>query len=91
MSGGVDSAVAAYLLKQQGYRKLYALVTSENRDSVAFHEALGYRQIATFPDCGYKFDRLHSLIWLEKDLNSVENTKTSPTPFPDLGKITQKL
>lgn len=79
------------LLKQQGYRKLYALVTSENRDSVAFHEALGYRQMATFPDCGYKFDRLHSLIWLEKDLNSVENTKASPVAFPELGKIAQKL
>ena len=79
------------LLKLQGYRKLYALVTSENRDSVAFHEALGYRQIATFPDCGYKFGRLHSLIWLQKDLNSVENTKRPPTPFLSFGKNNQKL
>lgn len=79
------------LLKQQGYRKLYALVTSENRNSVAFHEALGYRQMATFPDCGYKFGRLHSLIWLEKDLNSVENTKTAPTPFLAFGKNCQKI
>ncbi|MBQ7340670.1 MAG: N-acetyltransferase [Oscillospiraceae bacterium] len=79
------------LLKQQGYRKLYALVTSENRISLAFHEALGYRQIATFPDCGYKFGRLHSLVWLEKDLNSVENTKSTPTPFSSFGKNYQKL
>lgn len=79
------------ILTQQGYRKLYALVTSENRVSVAFHEALGYRQIATFPDCGYKFDRLHSLIWLEKDLNSVENAKTVPMPFSTFGKNCQKL
>ncbi len=79
------------LLKLQGYRKLYALVTSENRSSVIFHEALGYRQMATFSDCGYKFGRLHSLIWLEKDLNSVENTKALPIAFPVIGKNTQKL
>lgn len=79
------------ILTQQGYWKLYALVTSENQISVAFHEALGYRQIATFPDCGYKFGRLHSLIWLEKDLNSVENTKSLPTPFSAFGKNYQKI
>lgn len=79
------------LLKEQGYRKLYALVTSENRISLSFHEALGYRQTATFPDCGYKFDRLHSLIWLEKDLNPVENTKSAPTSFSVFGKNRQKL
>jgi len=79
------------VLKAQGYRKLYALVTSENTGSVLFHEALGYRQMATFPDCGYKFGRLHSLIWLQKDLNSVENTKDIPVPFSSFGKNTQKL
>lgn len=79
------------ILKLQGYRKLYALVTSENTASVLFHEALGYRQTALFPDCGYKFDRLHGLIWLEKDLNSVENTKAAPIAFPALGKNAQNL
>ena len=79
------------ILKLQGYRKLYALVTSENQNSVAFHKALGYRHMALFPDCGYKFGRLHGLIWLEKDLNFVENTKAAPMPFPALGKNSQKL
>ena len=41
------------LMKRLGYRVLYAIVTSENAPSIAFHEALGYRQRALFPDCGY--------------------------------------
>ena len=77
------------ILKAQGYRKLYVLITTENRGSVVFHEAAGYRHLATFPDCGYKFGELHGIIWLEKDLNSVENTKTAPIPFPVLGKNSQ--
>ena len=79
------------ILKCQGYRKLYVLITTENRDSVLFHEALGYRHLATFPDCGYKFQRLHGIIWMEKDLNPVDSYKDFPVPFPVFGNNSEKL
>ena len=56
------------ILGEQGYRKTYALVTSDNEGSLAFHEAVGFRQIAFFPECGYKFGRFYGVTWLEKTL-----------------------
>lgn len=67
------------LMKRLGYRVLYAIVTSENAPSVAFHEALGYRKRAFFPDCGYKFGRWVGTVWLEKSLGFVENPTEMPT------------
>lgn len=62
----------------QGYEVIYALVTSENTASLAFHRALGYREIAEFPYCGIKFGRRLGVIWLEKRKESVE----IPTKMP---------
>ena len=58
------------ILKKQGYRKVYAIITTANEASVAFHQAVGYRHTATFPDCGYKFGQWYGTVWLEKDLNT---------------------
>ncbi len=83
------------LLKQQGYRLLYALVTSENTASLAFHRAVGFADCAVFEDCGYKFGRLHSVIWLKKQLNPVETTIAPPVPVGAIvnndGKFTEIL
>ncbi len=67
------------ILKKQGYYVLYALITEENRESIRFHEGLGYKIRAEFPDCGMKFHRWLGLVWMEKRLNSVE----IPTKYPD--------
>jgi phosphinothricin acetyltransferase len=37
------------ILKAQGYRKTYAIVTSENDASLAFHQAVGFRVTAAMP------------------------------------------
>lgn len=66
------------LLDTQGYRILYALVTTANAPSVAFHKALGYRQVALFPNCGWKLGQWHGVIWLQKDIGP----DTPPTAFP---------
>ncbi len=36
--------------------------------SVAFHEKMGYRMIGEFHDCGFKFNRWYSMVWMEKML-----------------------
>lgn len=66
------------ILTRQGYRTVYAVVTSANASSLAFHKALGYREFAHFPECGFKFGTWHGISWLEKRLNSVE----TPSNFP---------
>ncbi len=58
------------ILKLQGYRILYALITSENTASLAFHKAVGFSPCAEFKSCGFKFGRQHSVIWLQKTLNT---------------------
>ena len=55
-------------IRRQGYRLCYGLVTEENTGSCAFHLAMGYRQLAVFPRCAYKFGRCRGVIWFEKRL-----------------------
>lgn len=56
------------ILRRQGYCIAYAVVTSANEGSCAFHEALGYTAAATFPDCGFKFGQWYGTVWYEKRL-----------------------
>ena len=75
------------LLKQQGYRKLYALITSDNPGSLRFHEALGYRFLAEFADSGIKFQKLYSVVWMEKALNCGEIPSHFPPPIHQIVNV----
>ena len=64
-------------LAQRNFRNLYACIAVPNgddpyltMDSVRFHESLGYTLCGTFHNCGYKFDRWYSMVWMEKILNA---------------------
>lgn len=74
-------AVLEELLWRQGYRKIYALITSENTGSLAFHEKVGYRFSAAFPGCGFKFGRWLGVTWMEKQSNLVEIPSGPPVPW----------
>ena len=61
------------VLKARGFLNLYACigypdVPDEYLDynSAQFHEHLGYRTVGTFHQCGFKFGRWYSMIWMEK-------------------------
>lgn len=75
------------LLKAQGYRKLYALITSDNPGSLRFHEAMGYRFLAQFSDSGIKFQKLYSVIWMEKTLNDGEIPNNFPSPINEIVNV----
>ena len=66
------------VLAEQGYRKTYAVITSDNPASLRFHEARGFRTIGEFPGCGIKFGKLYSVVWMEKALNNGEIPKNFP-------------
>jgi phosphinothricin acetyltransferase len=69
------------ILQRQGYRKVYAIITTANKPSVAFHEAVGYRLTATMPNCGYKFGQWYGTVWMEKDLNTWDSPPRNPIPM----------
>ena len=75
------------ILKTQGYRTLYALITSENTGSLAFHEALGFCFRAEFPACGYKLGRWLGVIWMEKQLLAPGNPKNFPQKWMECNEI----
>ena len=78
------------ILEKQGYHILYALVTAENRESIAFHEKFSYGKQAFFPDCAVKFGRWLGLFWMEKRLKTVEIPTDPPTAWVSIGQKGEK-
>ena len=79
------------VLKKQGYQVLYALITAENRESLRFHEKMGYCVKAEYDRCGYKFGRWLGLIWMEKRINFVENPSGFPTAWMSIVENAENL
>ena len=69
------------ILDAQGYYLLYSLVCGENENSMRFHEKRGYRTVAHFPACGFKFGRWLDLNWMEKRLKGVDPPGGVPVPW----------
>ncbi len=60
-------------LKAQGILNLYACIGYPDKadeyldyNSAQFHGHMGYKTVGTFHQCGYKFGRWYSMIWMEK-------------------------
>ncbi len=60
-------------LKNMGISNLYACiaVTDEQdehltNDSVFFHKKMGYKTVGKFSECGIKFSKKYSVVWMEK-------------------------
>ena len=79
-------AVLEDLLRAQGVLDMLASIALPERedehltlDSVRFHAALGFREIARFPDIGNKFGSWYSMVWMDKVLG-----EHGPAPAPVL-------
>ena len=66
------------ILFYQGYRRIYALITAENQNSITFHKKLGYTLRGVFPNAGFKFGRWIGVVWMDKASFSVD----LPSNFP---------
>ena len=53
-------------LREIGIHNLYAIVMYPGEGSVEFHERMGYRIVGTLTNCGEKFGRLLSVVYMEK-------------------------
>ena len=54
------------------------------RNSADFHRHLGYEQVGMFRQCGCKFGRWYSMIWMEKQLGLHSDQVNPVIPFKDL-------
>lgn len=56
------------------------------KDSVRFHEKLGYRMVGEFRQCGYKFNRWYNMVWMEKHIGEHTTCQPEVIFFENLGK-----
>jgi L-amino acid N-acyltransferase YncA len=56
------------------------------RDSVRFHDRLGYRMVGEFHKCGYKFGRWYGMVWMEKLIGEHEAAQPPVKNFCEVRK-----
>lgn len=54
------------------------------RDSVQFHEHMGYKTVGEFHQCGYKFRRWYNMVWMEKFLGEHRENQEPVKPFAEI-------
>lgn len=75
-------------LRKQNIVNLYACIASTEtedeyltRDSIRFHEHMGYRLIGEFRKCGYKGGRWYDMVWMEKIIGTHQHCQPEVIPF----------
>lgn len=79
--GGLGAPLYALLerlLAMQGYVNLYAVITEDNRGSLAFHERMGYRQVGLHQRTGWKLGAWHGVVHMHKRLTEGEPGQVVP-------------
>ncbi|HTL12779.1 MAG TPA: arsinothricin resistance N-acetyltransferase ArsN1 family B [Bdellovibrionota bacterium] len=71
-------------LRKQGIRLAYGVIALPNEASVRFHEALGFKAFALYPQAGFKLGHWHDVGWWRKELVELGNEPAPPVPFKDL-------
>ena len=72
------------ILKKQNFCLCYVLINDDNEASVKMHEKFGFRTIGLRKNCGYKFEKWHSVVIMEKQLNEFA---VPPKPVIPIGKL----
>lgn len=76
-------------LRKMNVTNLYACVGYADQEdeyltnaSPKFHERMGYRTVGKFYNCGYKFGRWYSMIWMEKIIGEFTPDPEPIIPYP---------
>jgi L-amino acid N-acyltransferase YncA len=51
-----------------GFKRMIAVITADTANSIAIHEKFGFRHVGRYEAVGYKFDRWHDIVHLQKTL-----------------------
>jgi len=76
------------ILKIQGIRTVYGLVTVPNIKSEKLHYSLGFERAGTFRDTGYKGGKWRDVALFEKKIGSCEENPSSFIPINKIPKET---
>ncbi|GAA0878493.1 GNAT family N-acetyltransferase [Algoriphagus jejuensis] len=60
------------IAKEKGYHVMIAGMDSENLGSYRFHERLGFKEVARFPEVAFKLGKWLTLVFMQLTLNPVE-------------------
>lgn len=78
-------------LKAQGILNLNACIAYPEeedeyltKDSVSFHNRMGFQMVGQFHNCGYKFNRWYNMVWMEKQIGSHKAMQPRVKPFSDI-------
>lgn len=72
------------ILRRQGFVNVYAGVALPNPASVALHEGIGMRHVATYRGVGYKFDAWRDVAWYSLRLADPSVQPAEPVSLPAL-------
>jgi len=82
------------ILKRQNILNLNACIAytpTENEHltnaSAYFHERLGYKKVAHFTKCGYKFENWYDMIWMEKIIGEHYANPKPVIPISELDEL----
>ena len=75
------------LLKEQGVRTAYGVVTMPNDASAALHRKLGFGLLGTYHNTGYKNGRWRDVVWFEKHIGSFDGV---PEPIRPIGQLADR-
>mgnify|MGYP001195772970 FL=1 len=54
--------------KAFGFKQMLAVITADTANSIAIHEKFGFSKVGYYSQVGYKFDRWHDIVHLQKAL-----------------------
>ncbi len=60
------------------------------KNSMQFHEHMGYRLVGSFTKCGYKFGRWYDMVWMEKHISEHVSEQPPMIPFAECVFLTDE-
>ncbi len=72
------------ILRLQGFCLAFAIITLPNPPSVAFHESMGFRHVATYKSIGFKLGFWRDTGWWRLELRHGPARPEAPTPFAEV-------
>jgi len=74
------------ILRQQGFRNVYAVINLPNDASVQLHEQLGFTWFATYEQVGYKLGQWKNVGWWRLIINEFDQEPAAPVSFEHIPK-----